>query len=349
MITRRHCLLGTPALLSGLSGCVTIHGDDSVIRVGQDITRQDTKGDKQILRSDGTWASAAKPEANITRPTVWYLTAQESGFKAWRFGWESDQNVRYVDPLSPIVEVGGFSATGWATYLVKGNGTQDYVVRRVQFTKSAQPETIGHLEGFRREWRFTPVGGPTVAAYGYHLTSRGIMLLRSSSAFTYFPAANIGARLLPQDWSLAWVQRGDIEASRIVVVKRLAPKNWEPARYEIGFYDVDKGQLLPARLEMNFIAGVEEQNFRNAFYLYDTPKGPITVAKEDGIKKLVVRNIRTGQQRVAFSRDAGLSHIKAEQTNTGRITVEAAVGFANESIYDAEDFLYNGRLVPPSG
>lgn len=75
MITRRHCLLGAPALLSG---CVTIHGEDSVVRVGQDITRQDFKGDKQVLRSDGTWASAALPEANINRPTVWYLTAQES-------------------------------------------------------------------------------------------------------------------------------------------------------------------------------------------------------------------------------------------------------------------------------
>lgn len=348
MITRRVCLLGAPVALSELAGCVTIHGEDSVIRVGQDVTRQDFKGDKQILRSDGTWALAAKPEANISRPTVWYLTGQESGFKAWRFGWESDQNVRYVDPLSPIVEVGGFSATGWATYLVKGNGTQDYVVRRVQFTKSAQPETIGHLEGFRREWRFTPVGGPTVAAYGYHLTSRGIMLLRSSSAFTYYPSTNIAARLLPPDWYLAWVQRGDIEASRFVVVKRLSPKPLDPARYEIGFFDIDRAQLLPVRLEMSLIAGVEESNFSTRFYLYDTPKGPITVTKEDGLKKVVVRNVRTGQQRVAFTREAGISHIKAEQTNTGRITVEAAVGFSNESIYDAEDFLYNGRLVPPS-
>ena len=345
MITRRHCLLGVPALLSG---CVTIHGEDSVVRVGQDITRQDFKGDKQVLRSDGTWASAALPEANITRPTVWYLTAQESGFKAWRFGWEHDQNVRYVDPLSPIVEVGGFSATGWATYLVKGDGARDYVVRRVNFLKSAQPETIGHLEGFRQEWRFTPVGGPTVAAYGYYLSSRGIMLLRSSSAFTYFPTKNIAARLLPQDWHLAWLQRGDIEASRLVVVRRHAPRPLDPARYEIGFYDIDQAQLLPTRLEMSLIRDTEEPNFRNRFYLYDTPKGPITVAKEDGIKKVVVRNIRTGQQRVAFSRDAGISHIKAEQTNTGRITVKAAVGFSDETIYDAEDFLYNGRLVPPS-
>lgn len=345
MINRRHCLVGVPAILSG---CVTIHGEESVIRVGQDITRQDLKGDKQVLRSDGTWASAAKPEANITRPTVWNLTAQESGFKAWRFGWESEHNVRYIDPLSPIIEVSGFSATGWATYLVKGDGSQDYVVRRVQFTKTAQPETIGHLEGFRREWRFTPVGGPTVAAYGYHLSSRGIVLLRSTSAFTYYPTANIAARLLPQDWYLAWLQRSDIEASRVVIVKRLAPKSLDPARYEIGFYDVDRGQLLPTRLEMSLIAGVEEANFKNRFYMYDTPKGPITVAKEDGIKKVVVRNIRTGQQRVAFSRDAGISHIKAEQTNSGRITVEAAVGFSNETIYDAEDFLYNGRLVPPS-
>ena len=347
MITRRHYLLASPALLSGLTGCVTLHTEDSVIRVGQGITRQDFNGDKQILRSDGTWGSAAKPEANIARPTVWYLTAQESGFKAWRFGWESDQNVRFLDPLSPIVEVGGFSATGWATYLVKGNGVQDYEVRRVQFTKSAQPETIGHLEGFRGEWRFTPSGGPTVAAYGYYLSSRGIVLLRSSSAFTYFPASSIAARLLPQDWFLAWQQRGDIEASRVVVVCKLAPRSLDPARYEIGFYNIDTAQLLSTRLQMSFIERSEETQFRNRFFMYDTQKGPITVALEDGIKKVVVRNVRTGQQRVAFSRDAGIARIKVEQTNTGRIAVEAAVGFSDLSIYDAEDFLYNGRLAAP--
>ena len=345
MINRRQWLLGVPALMSG---CFTIHGEGSVIRVSQDITRQDFKGDKQVLRSDGTWASAARPEANITRQTVWHLTAQESGFKAWRFGWEHEHNVRYVDPLSPIVEVGGFSATGWATYLVKGSGVQDYVVRRVHFIKSGQPETIGHLEGFRGEWRFTPVDGPTAAAYDYHLSSRGILLLRSSSAFTYFPTTSIATRLLPENWHLAWTQRADIEASRLVVVRRHVPQSLEPARYEIGFYDVDKAQLLRTRLEMSLIRGSEEPNFRNRFYLYDTPKGPITVAKEDGIKKVVVRNIRTDQQRVAFSRDAGISHIKAEQTNTGRITVKVAVGFSDETIYDAEDFLYNGRLAPPS-
>jgi hypothetical protein len=153
--------------------------------------------------------------------------------------------------------------------------------------------------------------------------------------------------LLPTDWLLAWHQLGDIEASRIMIVRRHIPRSLDPARYEIGFFDIDRAQLLPAKLEMSLITGVEEANFRNRFFLYDTPKGPVTISKEDGLKKLVVRNVRTGQQRVAFTREAGISHVKAQQTNTGRIVVDAAVGFSNKTIRDAEDFLYYGSLIRP--
>jgi hypothetical protein len=86
----------------------------------------------------------------------------------------------------------------------------------------------------------------------------------------------------------------------------------------------------------------------NRFFLYDMPRGPITITLEDGINQVVVRNVKTGEKRIAFQRDAGIARIKAEQTNTGRIAVEAAVGFSDEKIYDAEDFLYSGRRTFPA-
>src|SRR3989338_2201862 len=341
------------ALASSLGGCVTMQSleanprDDVRYRVGSEVTRQDTSGNTDVLTKDG-WKSGALAETKMPRQKVWYISLHESGIKAWRYGFQSEENYRYIDPLSPIVEASAFSATGWATYLVKGDGANDYIVKRANFTKNAAPEVLGHLEGYRREWRFTPVGRPTMAAYGYHLTSKGLVLLRTASAFTYFPSSNPRATLLPEDWQLAWRQKGDIENSRLLIVKKLAPKGFEPGRHQIGFFDLDNNRMLPTIFEMTFILNSEDAQFGNRFFLYDTPRGPITITLEDGINQVVVRNVKTGEKRIAFQRDAGIARIKAEQTNTGRIAVEAAVGFSDEKIYDAEDFLYSGRKTFPA-
>ncbi|MFZ2825167.1 hypothetical protein [Hydrogenophaga sp.] len=340
------------ALASSLSGCVTMQSleanprDDVRYRVGSEVTRQDTSGNTDVLTQDG-WKSGALAETKMPRQKVWYISLQESGIKAWRYGFLSEENYRYIDPLSPIVEASAFSATGWATYLVKGDGANDFIVKRANFTKNADPEVLGLLEGYRREWRFTPVGRPTMAAYGYHLTSKGLVLSRTPSAFTYFPSGNPRATLLPEDWQLAWRQKGDIENSRLLIVKKLTPKGFEPGRHQIGFFDLDKNRMLPTVFEMTFIPNSEDAQFGNRFFLFDTPRGPITITLEDGIKQVVVRNVKTGEIRIAFQRDAGIARIKAEQTNTGRIAVEAAVGFSDQKIYDAEDFLYSGRTTPP--
>lgn len=336
----------------GLSGCVTMQSlasdprDDMRYKVGTEVTRQDTSGNTDVLTKDG-WKTTALPEAKIERQKVWYISRQESGIKAWRYGFQSEENYRYIDPLSPIVEASEFSATGWVTYLVKGDGVNDYFVKRANFVKNGDPEVLGHLEGYRREWRFTPNGGPTIAAYDYHLASKGLVLWRTPSAFTYVPASRPRATLLPEAWELAWRQKGDIENSRLLIVKKPTPKGFEPGRHQIGFFDLDKNRMLPTVLEMTFIPGSEDAQFGNRFFIYDTPRGPITITLEDGIKQMVVRNVKTGQKRVAFQRNAGIARIKAEQTNTGRISVKAAVGFSDEAIFDAEDFLYSGNKAPP--
>lgn len=336
-----------------LGGCVTVRSsldtnpdDDKRYRVGTEVTRQDTSGNSEVLTKEG-WKSSALPETNMPRQKVWYVSLQESGIKAWRYGFQSEENYRYIDPFSPIVEASGFSATGWVTYLVKGEGRNDYIVKRADFTKNSDPEVLGHLEGIRREWRFTPVRKPTMAAYGYHLTSKGIVLSRTPSAFTYFPATNPRATLLPEKWQLAWKQMGDIENSRVLIVHKPTPKGFEPGRHQIGFFDLDKNRMLPTIFEMTFIPGSEAAQFGNRFFLYDTPRGPITITLEDGIKQVVVRNVKTGEKRIAFQRDAGIARIKAEQVNTGRIAVEAAVGFSDKAIYDAEDYLNSGRMTAP--
>lgn len=347
-ICRSSAIPAAVILAMFLGGCVTMATDESIVRIrdGQ-IQRTDATGSQQVLK-DGEWKSAALPEAKIERLPVWHVTMENSGIKAWRYGYQSEQNYRYIDPLSPIVEASAFTATGWVSYLVKGGDINDFEVRRVNLNQPDAPQSLGRLQGVRGEWRFTPVGGPTLAGYGYYLTSKGIFLFRNATAFTYIPSKNIAARLLPEGWKLAWYQKGDAEASQVLIVTRLMPATLGPTRHQVGFFDMQTGRILPETFEMSFGTGYEAEQFANRFYLFDTAKGPLTISLEDGVKRLVVRNVRTGEKRVAFERPAGIARFNAVRTATGRVLIRAEVGFSNEHIYDAEDFLASGRKTPPA-
>jgi len=331
-----------------MSGCLVVNGPNNTYQVGRDVTRTDSRGDTEKLSTQDGWVSTKLPEAKIARLPVWYISKQESGIKAWRYGYSSEENHRYIDPLSPIVAASSFSATGWVTYLVQGDKENDFIVKRADFIKGGKPEILGSLVGMRGEWRFSARNGETYAAYDYHLTSKGILLLRSSSVVTYLPAQNPKAQMLPEGWSFAWTQKGDIEESRTIVVQK--PDNrtlLEPTKYLIGFFDIDKGRVVDT-IKMNLLYKSEAANFSNKFYLFNTAKGPLTIAIEDSFKHVTVRNIKTGDKRVAFERDAGIAYLQAVQANTGRIAIKAAVGFSDEVMYDAEDFLYSGNRVAPT-
>jgi hypothetical protein len=330
-----------------LSGCLVVNGPNNTYQIGRDVTRTDSRGDTEKLSTQDGWISTKLPEAKIPRLTVWYISKQDSGIKAWRYGYSSEDNQRYIDPLSPIVAASNFSATGWVTYLVQGNKEKDFIVKRADFVKGGKPEVLGSLEGVRGEWRFSARNGETYAAYDYHLTSKGILLLRSASVFTYLPAQNPKAQMLPEGWSFAGTQKGDIEESRAIVVRKPDGRTLlEPTKHLIGIFDIDKGKVVET-IRMNLAYKSEAESLSNRFYLFNTTKGPLTVAIEDAFKHVTVRNIKTGEKREAFERDSGIAFLQAAQANTGRIAIKAAVGFSDEVIYDAEDFLYSGNRVAP--
>src|ERR1035437_649300 len=113
-----------------LSACVVIDGPSNTYQIGRDVTRTDSRGDTKKLSAGDGWITSKLPEAKISRQTVWSIAQQESGIKAWRYGYSSEDNRRYLDPLSPIVAASNVSATGWVTYLVQGDKEKDFIVKR---------------------------------------------------------------------------------------------------------------------------------------------------------------------------------------------------------------------------
>ena len=72
----------------------------------------------------------------------------------------------------------------------------------------------------------------------------------------------------------------------------------------------------------------------------------MAIAVEDDLRRVVVRNLSTGESREAFSRNLSIGRMSAKRAASGRIQIVAAVGLVNGHVFDAEDFLTSGRTEP---
>jgi len=285
-------------------------------------------------------------EAAIERQDVWNIQAKDSGLKAWFHGYEGERTYSYIDPYSAIVKSTPYSATGFAVYLTKGQGDNDFQVKRIDFRNGGEPEVLGSLMQTRGEIRFQSSDGKEYSGKSYYLTSRGIILARNERVFTYVPVNN-QIQSVPDGWDFTWTQRGDIESTRIITVKRRIDTgafNVSKPNHEIGFYDIDKKEIVGS-IKMSVADHDPVKTFNQRFFLFKTVLGPLSIAVEDGYKNVVVRNIRTGQSKVAFTRDLGIVSMWSRRASSGRVQITAAVGFENKTIFDAEDFLDSGRLT----
>ena len=283
-------------------------------------------------------------ETDIDRKDIWYVGVENSGIKAWKFGYTGSEGYQYIDTYSPIVETSLFSATGFATYLTKGQGENDYVVKRVDFREGGEPEELGTLEKVRGEVRFSSANGEVYAARRYFLTSKGLVLARNDSVFSYLPFDS-EIQTLPESWTFAWYQFDDIETTRLIVIKRpikMDLSSISNPNYEIGFYNIDTREIVTT-IQMNISQRNEPESYKNRIYMFSTESGPIAIAVEDGLRRVVVRNLRTGDSREAFSRDLGIGSVWAKRASSGRIQIVAPVGLVNKHIFDAEDFITSGR------
>ncbi|NTV09412.1 MAG: hypothetical protein HGA47_01385 [Zoogloea sp.] len=72
---------------------------------------------------------------------------------------------------------------------------------------------------------------------------------------------------------------------------------------------------------------------------FGTPGGPVLVAQENGLKDITVTNLKTGKKALAFTRALGIAGHDATQDSSGKISIQAKMGFSTERIDDASSFL----------
>ncbi len=74
---------------------------------------------------------------------------------------------------------------------------------------------------------------------------------------------------------------------------------------------------------------------------FDGESGPILIVSESGYPQVVVKNLKTGKQVVAFKRALGINWAISNRKADGKIALQAKLGFSTETIDDVESLLVN--------
>lgn len=140
-------------------------------------------------------------------------------------------------------------------------------------------------------------------------------------------------------------------------------------KYDYMLVHVDSGKAVPFNVGMdsaredylascfncdNFTnSGLWDQNgIKNFKHYYwrvqwlHSPRGPIAVVQENGLKDITVTDLRTGEKAVAFSRPLGISAYDVRQSADGTVSIVAQMGLTPESLPDAVAFLDEHGKVP---
>lgn len=133
-------------------------------------------------------------------------------------GFQLDGN-RVVDPEGRIVRQSVSSATGDYTYMVERSDASRLVKRG---RGAATAFLMATVTGRPGAWQVRGADGQTLEAEALTLTPNGLIGMRETAAFEWTAGAAIKARAIPDGWTATPLQRGEVAATRYVLVERSA-------------------------------------------------------------------------------------------------------------------------------
>lgn len=261
----------------------------------------------------------------------------------------------YIDPFGPIIHLSEISDTGFVTYTIRGENENDYIVKLIEPLKSTKPKTLGVLQSNRGLWHYLVKDGRRYSGNWFRLTSKGVILNQDDNIVTYFsPELPIKTHVLPDGYGFTSLQKGDISKSKHLLIQKQKEQkkilgfvsvSTLARQFDFILFNLENGKISAEIQDVNLRGESDAENMshlENTFYLFNTASGAISLTLEDNYKKFVARNLTTGQTKVAFEREQGVSHTKAVMHSSGRIALSASIGLSNDKIIDLENFMLTG-------
>jgi len=280
------------------------------------------------------------PKLNIER--------SKNGFTA--------NGVNYIDPEGKVIHLSEISDTGFVTYAIQGYNASEYIVKLINPLERNKAKVLGVLNKEKGKWLYKPKGEKRYKGDWFRLTSRGVLLNENNNVVTYFsPDHPIKTHVLPDGFRFTSIQKGDISKSLHLLIQRprevkkyLGVVTFQTLARHFDFilFDLLNGNTTAEIYDVRLRGDTDDEQMGHldvSYYSFNTASGTIVVTLEDGYERFVIRNLTTGQKKIAFEREYGVSYTKATMRRSGRIELEASLGFSNDKILDVENYLATGH------
>jgi hypothetical protein len=126
--------------------------------------------------------------------------------------------------LDPEGQIGGYAfdvLTGDITYTIRtGDGV---VFKYLRAGSNADAVTLATAQQLQTGWQVTTVTGKTFSGDAVTPLAKGFMVSRSGSVFRYEPGKSSKGTAVPAGWVMAQFQRGNVGATRFILLEREQP------------------------------------------------------------------------------------------------------------------------------
>lgn len=262
----------------------------------------------------------------------------------------------YYDPQGSVIHLSEISDTGFVTYTIQGHNESEQIVKLVNPLKRDAAKVLGVLDKTRAKWHYQPKGEKRYSGDWFRLASRGVLLNENNNIVTYFsPDHPIKTHVLPEGFSFTSLQKGDLSKSLHLLIQKprevktyLGVVTFQTLARHFDFilFDLLNGNTTAEIYDVRLRGDTDDKQMGHlnvSYYLFNTASGTIVVTLEDGYQRFVIRNLTTGQKKIAFEREHGVSYTQAKMHSSGRIELKASLGFSNDKILDVENYLATGH------
>ena len=130
-------------------------------------------------------------------------------------------NTAFLDPEGQVRTYGFDVMTGDVSYSVRNGDALVYKYLRAGSSGDPVPFASARQDG--AGWQVSTVTGKNFSGDSVIPLAKGVMVARAGSVFLYEPGKGSRSAVVPDGWNLAQFQRGNVGATRYVMLERSKP------------------------------------------------------------------------------------------------------------------------------
>lgn len=288
---------------------ITLNGCMMMPPMMQPPTAEEIEARQQILqnflgRMNQTPAQVEQP---VTKQPVASLTEADLkkqmdqfpklergvSFTKKRDGFDVDGR-RYLDPEGAIVKYGYDPITGDVTYLVQ-SGDSSFTIKYMRASADSDAITIGFAEVDSDGWIFKSVTGKTLRGRVLVPVAKGVVVSRDTAGFIYEPGQGTKSVGVPDSFTIASFQNGNVQSSRYLLLERVAEESDSlfskvsslgatigiSKKEDYMYFNIDSGEQIPINVSFESKQVAELSECRQGRYVNKCAKADFYEALYD--------------------------------------------------------------------